>query len=100
MIEVSTAKVLITGGSNGIGAKLAEHFLKAGAEVLVTGRDAKKLEDLHLKNAKLLTFQSDISKVQDRINSANHIGKTNRDRYTTLWTNSFDILIMPYHDRK
>lgn len=75
MIEVSTAKVLITGGSNGIGAKLAEHFLKAGAEVLVTGRDAKKLEDMHLKNAKLLTFQSDISKVQDRINLANHIGK-------------------------
>lgn len=75
MFDVSTAKVLITGGTNGIGAGLAERFLKAGAKVLVTGRDASKLENLRLENPKLLTFRSDISKTEDRIDLANHIGE-------------------------
>ena len=75
MFQVSTAKVLITGGTNGIGAGLAEHFMKAGAEVLITGRDAIKLEKLRLENPKLLTFHSDISKVEDRIDLANHVLK-------------------------
>lgn len=64
MFQVPTARVLIMGGTNEIGAALAEHFIKAGAEVLITGRDAIKLEKLRLKNPKLLLFQSDISTKQ------------------------------------
>lgn len=75
MIDVSTSKVLITGGTNAIGAELADHFLKEGAKVLITGRDASKLENLRVKNPKVLTFQSDISKTQDRIDLANHVNK-------------------------
>lgn len=37
-------KALITGGSGGIGLAIAESFLKAGAEVVIAGRNANKLE--------------------------------------------------------
>lgn len=36
---------LITGGTSGIGFCIAKAFLKSGAVVIITGRDAKRLED-------------------------------------------------------
>jgi len=38
--DYAGAKVLVTGGSNGIGAGIARAFLEAGAEVCITGRRA------------------------------------------------------------
>ncbi|MBZ9795982.1 SDR family NAD(P)-dependent oxidoreductase [Mesorhizobium sp. ES1-4] len=37
-------RALITGGSDGIGLAIAEAFLRAGADLLIVGRDAGKLE--------------------------------------------------------
>ena len=37
-------KIIITGGSDGIGLAMAKKFIKEGAEVLITGRNSKKLE--------------------------------------------------------
>ena len=39
-------KILITGGSRGIGLAMAKKFLSEGAQVLITGRSAMKLESL------------------------------------------------------
>ena len=40
-----TRKVLVTGGSGGIGKAVAARFRKAGDRVLITGRDAAKLAE-------------------------------------------------------
>ena len=38
--DFSGARVLVTGGSNGIGAAISKSFVDAGAEVLITGTRA------------------------------------------------------------
>jgi len=42
--DFSGAKVLVTGGSNGIGAAIAKAFADAGAEVIITGTRASASE--------------------------------------------------------
>ncbi len=73
-LNFATAKILITGGSEGIGRALAERFLAEGATVLVTGRNADKLKDAAHTFPKLLTFVSDISNSKERIALAEHVG--------------------------
>src|SRR5690606_5548802 len=57
--------VIITGGSSGIGKACAFAFGKAGAKVVITGRDAKKLEEvsdsLASQGVENLTLIADVS---------------------------------------
>ncbi|BAB53786.1 SDR family NAD(P)-dependent oxidoreductase [Mesorhizobium japonicum] len=46
-------RTLVTGGSDGIGLAIAEAFLSEGADVLIVGRDAAKLEAARQKLAAL-----------------------------------------------
>jgi len=46
MLNLSGLKVLITGGSSGIGKATAKELVKAGAIVAITGRDKKKLDNV------------------------------------------------------
>ncbi len=47
-MNLKGAKIIITGGSSGIGKATAKLLIEAGAEVLITGRDPKKLEKIGL----------------------------------------------------
>jgi 3-oxoacyl-[acyl-carrier protein] reductase len=44
MFNLKDQKALITGGSRGIGEKLAEKFIQAGAQVVIVGTNQERLE--------------------------------------------------------
>ena len=62
-------KVIITGGSSGIGKALAYQFGKEGARILITGRNQASLiaveSSLKSSGIEVLAFQSDVSKEED-----------------------------------
>lgn len=45
MTNLTSSTVIVTGGSRGYGAGIAEAFVKAGARVWITGRNKAKLQD-------------------------------------------------------
>lgn len=67
------ADVLITGGGDGIGLGLARRFLASGAQVLVTGRDAGKLERAAAAAPGLKTLVNDIGIPEEREKLAQHL---------------------------
>lgn len=44
-MDISKAKVLVTGGGSGIGFEIARELRRGGAAVIICGRDAAKLKD-------------------------------------------------------
>lgn len=76
MMDASSACVVITGGTSGIGAGLADRFLAAGATVLITGRDRRRLDMMAKKRSRLLTFRSDVGRPEDREALAAHVRET------------------------
>jgi len=69
-INLGTAFVLITGGSEGIGRGLAERFIKKGSHVLVTGRTQDRLDRIAGELTGIRTFRNDISQPDERIRLA------------------------------
>jgi len=61
----SNQRVLITGGSSGIGLALAKKFLDNNNTVIVTGRNITKLEKVKAENPKINFFQSDVTSDPD-----------------------------------
>jgi NAD(P)-dependent dehydrogenase (short-subunit alcohol dehydrogenase family) len=59
--------VVITGGTTGIGLATAHAFIKAGANVLITGRNAENLKKVadEIDSPKLKTVIADTSKMAD-----------------------------------
>lgn len=51
--------ILITGGSSGIGLAMAKRFVSLGNKVVITGRNAEKLEAARAETPALQTIQSD-----------------------------------------
>ncbi len=43
-MEIEGSNILVTGGNSGIGKETARHLIAMGAKVVITGRDAVKLE--------------------------------------------------------
>jgi 3-oxoacyl-[acyl-carrier protein] reductase len=57
-------RILITGGSAGIGASLVEEAMKAGHEVVFTGRDAARIAEVE-KATNAHGFMADVTKPED-----------------------------------
>jgi len=53
--------VLITGGTSGFGLELTKRFLDLGNEVVITGRNQAKLDEVKKQFPKIHIFQSDVS---------------------------------------
>ena len=59
-------KIIITGGSSGIGLAMAQKFLSLGAEVLITGRNEERLKAVLAKenNPHLRILQWDVANLE------------------------------------
>lgn len=69
---------LITGGTSGIGFHIAKAFLRSGATVIITGRDAKRLQDACAELNK------------DNTDSQRIFGVVMDNRETSLFQSCFD----------
>ncbi len=57
---------LVTGGNSGIGLATAIEFQRQGAQVVITGRDQKTLQEAKAAlNSKALVIRSDVSQLSD-----------------------------------
>lgn len=63
-MELKSNTILITGGTSGIGIELARQLIARGNTVIVTGRDAGRLEEAKQTLPKVHTIQSDASNIE------------------------------------
>ncbi|GAA6765552.1 SDR family oxidoreductase [Flavobacterium johnsoniae] len=66
-MDFTNKNVLITGGTTGIGLATAKEFIKAGANVWITGRNSENLEKAanEINSSKLKTIVSDTANLSD-----------------------------------
>lgn len=64
-MELNNSTVLITGGTSGIGLEFVKQLTQQHANIIITGRDASKLEQAKKQFPKIHTFQSDVSNPKD-----------------------------------
>lgn len=60
-MRLNDRRVLITGGGGGVGADLALAFSEAGAEVVISGRNAESLGTVAARSTKIDTVVADVT---------------------------------------
>jgi uncharacterized oxidoreductase len=65
-MKITGNKILITGGTSGIGLAFAEEFLKQGNEVIITGRRADRLDAIKDRLPGIITKVSDVANAAQR----------------------------------
>src|SRR4051812_348719 len=65
-MKITNNKILITGGSTGIGFGLAERFISEGNTVIICGRRQEALDEAAKKLPSLITKQCDVSVAEER----------------------------------
>ena len=71
-------KVIITGGSSGVGANMALAFAQAGAEVWISARRQRALQEIAAQHEQIFTFTGDMSdeaEVARLFDAAQHDGR-------------------------
>ncbi|MFV0467513.1 MAG: SDR family oxidoreductase [Dysgonomonas sp.] len=64
-MKLTNNTILITGGTGGFGFEFASKLIALGNIVIITGRNAEKLQEVKQKLPAVHTIQSDVSKVGD-----------------------------------
>jgi NAD(P)-dependent dehydrogenase (short-subunit alcohol dehydrogenase family) len=113
-LELEGRSVLITGASKGIGFACAESFVREGAKVIITGRDAGRLSasagKLDAGGSKVTTFAGDLGLAADRerlfaahpevdvlVNNAGAIpGGNLLDMSLERWTEAWQLKVFGY----
>jgi uncharacterized oxidoreductase len=79
-MKTSNNTILITSGSAGIGFAMAKAFLEKGNRVIITGRDAQRLEKAAARLPGVTTLVSDVSNEAD----VNNLTETIRTQFPQL----------------
>ena len=61
MINLENKNIILTGATGGIGASIAETLINLKSNLIVTGTNEKKLEELKHKHPKIISIKQDIS---------------------------------------
>lgn len=64
-MELRKSTILITGGTSGIGLELVKQLSLLEANIIITGRNINKLNDIKNKFPQIHIFQSDVSNSKD-----------------------------------
>ncbi len=64
-MDLKNSTILITVGTSGIGLELVKQLTARGAEIIVTGRNQRVLEETKRKFPEVNIFQSDVSKPEN-----------------------------------
>jgi len=109
--DFSGKRVLITGGTRGIGAALVHAFHEAGGRILLTGSDPRKLEELEQSNrgagltnieylhadfsipTSLDTFLKNIEKMEELDICVNNAGMNRNNPLQTIETYDLDRIL-------
>ena len=65
-MEFTNNTILITGGGSGIGYAMVEYLLNKGNEIIICGRNLKKLEEAQEKHPEIHIIQCDVAVQEDR----------------------------------
>jgi len=94
---MSTKVALVTGGSTGIGAAIAEKLAKDGYKVVITGRNEDTLKTTAGQHDNIRYFMADISRMEDIEATANYIHEQ-FDRLDVLVNNAGVAVPVPLTD--
>lgn len=74
-MQLENNTILITGGTSGFGLDFATKLIALGNTVIITGRNAQKLQETKQRLPAVHTIQSDVSKPEDIENLFNRVTK-------------------------
>lgn len=96
-MELTGNTILITGGGSGFGLEFARRFTDLGNTVIITGRNALKLEDVKRALPNVHTFVSDVSDA-NAIRELYHIVVSRFPKLNMLINNAGEMRKISLHD--